>query len=224
MADTFTTELNLCQPEVGASTDTWGTKINADLALIDALFAAGPALLLVNGGTGSITAAGARTNLGLGTMATQSAAAVAIAGGTLAGITALSGAFDVDATGNAFITGVGTFGGQVWSQSTGFKFPDGSLQATASAPAGAANWQTETANFTTANSGAYYVTVNAVIATLHTGAVNDLVKFVSGLSGSNTFTINPAAGQTIMGGATLVVDRAFAPFNLVLIGTDWRIV
>lgn len=37
------------------------------------------------GGTGSTTAAGARTNLGLGTMATQNANAVAITGGTVAG-------------------------------------------------------------------------------------------------------------------------------------------
>ncbi len=64
MADTFTAVLNLTKPEVGASTDTWGAKLNVDLDALDALFDAGPALKLSKGGTGAATAAGARTNLG----------------------------------------------------------------------------------------------------------------------------------------------------------------
>ena len=54
----------------------------------------GGTLAVANGGTGSTTASGARTNLGLGTMATQNANAVNITGGTISGVTGVGSPSD----------------------------------------------------------------------------------------------------------------------------------
>jgi hypothetical protein len=221
MADSFTPNLNLTLPEVGASRDTWGTKINADLSKVDDVFdsagtgssvglnvgtgkvlsvsgtaslpatttfgssyltgdilyasssttlaklsigssgqvltvasgiptwaaaaapgtsgvtsisfgstgltpssaatgvvSVGGTLAVSNGGTGSTSADGARTSLGLGTLATQNSGSVSISGGSITGLSSLRvsgqsydaiapGSLNLSATTSFFVSGTG---------------------------------------------------------------------------------------------------------------------
>jgi hypothetical protein len=106
-------------------------------------------LAIADGGTGASTASGARTNLGLGTIATQDANNVSISGGIIANVTLDNVTVDVETLSNVTLVNVsvtsGTFTGITAANIAGANILSGNATLT--------NVTATQANLTTANVG-----------------------------------------------------------------------
>ncbi len=143
---------------------------------------------------------------------------------TLAAITAWENALKATAlavlNSTSLVAGDGKGGFAPVAVGTGLRYAGGNLSVPTLA------WSTKSASFATSLQNGYYVSSSGVTATLAPGVADgDQVLFLSGLNSGATFTILPAAGQTVMGDTALSVDCARVGFALVYFASnaDWRI-